>query len=65
VPDFRVGYDDIFNNIPAKHGFERAVQPDHDSDPRVSLQPGKFLYAIGYDQNVPLVKFNADKDART
>jgi hypothetical protein len=55
---FRVGYDDIFNNIPANMG----LNPPYNlltSQAAGTTQPGKFPWAVGYDQNVPLVKFNA------
>src|SRR5712671_6020066 len=57
---FRVGYDEIFNNIPANMGLNAPYTLTTTQTAGVT-QPGKFLYAIGYDQNVPLVKFNADK----
>ena len=51
---FRVGYDDIFNNIPAN----MALNPPSNlttAQTAFVTQPGKFPYSIGYDQNVPLV----------
>ena len=55
---FRVGYDDIFNNIPANMG----LNPPYNlttTQAAVTTQPGKFPWATGYDQNVRLVKLNA------
>ena len=51
---FRVGYDDIFNNIPANMALN---PPSNLLTAQTSgvTQPGKFSYAIAYDQNVPLV----------
>lgn len=51
---FRVGYDEIFNNIPAN----QALNPPYNlltAQTAGVTQPGKFPWAIGYDQNVPLV----------
>ena len=56
---FRVGYDDIFNNIPANMSLNAPYNLGTTQTAGVT-QPGKFPYAIGFDQNVPLVKFNAD-----
>jgi hypothetical protein len=55
---FRVGYDDIFNNIPANMGLNAPFNLSTTQTAGVT-QPGKFSYATGYNQNVPLVKFNA------
>jgi len=55
---FRVGYDDIFNNIPANLGLNAPYNLSTTQTAGVT-QPGKFSYATGYNQNVPLVKFNA------
>ena len=55
---FRVGYDDIFNNIPANMGLNAPYNLSTTQTAGVT-QPGKFSYATGYNQNVPLVKFNA------
>jgi hypothetical protein len=55
---FRVGYDDIFNNIPANMGLNAPYNLSTTQTAGVT-QPGKFGWAVGYNQNVPLVKFNA------
>ncbi len=55
---FRVGYDDIFNNIPANMGLNAPFNLGTTQTAGVT-QPGKFPWALGYNQNVPLVKFNA------
>jgi hypothetical protein len=51
---FRVGYDDIFNNIPAN----LSLNPPNNlltAQTAGVTQPGKFGYGVAYDQNVPLV----------
>ena len=55
---FRVGYDDIFNNIPANMGLN---VPLTWAPPRrrASRSRASSSYATGFNQNVPLVKFNA------
>jgi hypothetical protein len=52
---FRVGYDEIFNNIPANMALNA---PFNLTTQQVAgtTQPGKFSYAVGLNQNVPLVK---------
>jgi len=55
---FRVGYDDIFNNIPANMGLNAPYNLTTTQTAGVT-QPGFFPYATGYNQNVPLVKFNS------
>ena len=52
---FRVGYDEIFNNIPANMALNA---PFNLTTTQVAgtTQPGKFSYAVGLNQNVPLVK---------
>jgi hypothetical protein len=57
---FRVGYDDIFNNIPANMGLNAPYSLTTTQTAGVT-QTTKFPYAVGFDQNVPLVKFNADR----
>jgi hypothetical protein len=52
---FRVGYDDIFNNIPANMGLNAPYNLGTTQTAGVT-QPGKFSYATGLNQNVPLVK---------
>jgi hypothetical protein len=56
---FRVGYDDIFNNIPANMGLNIPFNLGTTQTAGVT-QPGKFPWAIGFNQNVPLVKLNAN-----
>ncbi len=56
---FRVGYDDIFNNIPANMGLNLPYNLGTTQTAGVT-QPGKFGWATGFNQNVPLVKLNAD-----
>jgi hypothetical protein len=51
---FRVGYDEVFNNIPANMGLNAPYSLTTNQTAGVT-QPGKFPYAIGYNQNVPLV----------
>jgi hypothetical protein len=50
---FRVGYDDIFNNIPANMGLN---SPYNFSTNQIAgqTQTDKFGYAVGFNQNVPL-----------
>jgi hypothetical protein len=50
---FRVGYDDIFNNIPANMGLNSPYNLTTSQTAGVT-QPGKFDYATGFNQNVPL-----------
>jgi hypothetical protein len=56
---FRVGYDDIFNNIPANMGLNAPYNLSTTQTAGVT-QPGKFSWATGFNQNVPLVKFNSN-----
>ena len=51
---FRVGYDDIFNNIPANMGLNAPYTLTTSQTANVT-QSGKFPWAIGFDQTVPLV----------
>jgi hypothetical protein len=51
---FRVGYDEVFNNIPANMGLNPPYSLSTNQTANVT-QPGKFPWAIGYDQSVPLV----------
>jgi hypothetical protein len=52
---FRVGYDEIFNNIPANMALNA---PFNLTTTQIAgtTQPGKFSYAVGLNQNVSLVK---------
>src|SRR6202030_4522422 len=52
---FRVGYDDIFNNIPANMGLNAPYNLGTTQTAGVT-QPDKFSWATGFNQNVPLVK---------
>ena len=52
---FRVGYDDIFNNIPANQSLNPPFNITT-NQAAGTTQPGKFSYATVFDQNVPLVK---------
>jgi hypothetical protein len=51
---FRVGYDEIFNNIPANQSLDAPVSLPTSQTANVT-QPGKFSYATAFSQNVPLV----------
>jgi len=59
---FRVGYDEVFNNIPANMALNApfnltTTQIAGVTQPKTATNPtGKFPYAVGLDQNVPLVK---------
>lgn len=55
---FRVGYDDIFNNIPANMGLNAPYNLSTTQTAGVT-QPGFFSWATGFNQNVRLVKFNS------
>jgi hypothetical protein len=55
---FRVGYDDIFNNIPANMGLNVPYNLSTTQTAGVT-QTGKFGWGTGFNQNVPLVKFNS------
>jgi hypothetical protein len=52
---FRVGYDEVFNNIPANMALNAPFNLTT-TQAAGTTQPGKFSYAVGLDQNVPLVK---------
>jgi hypothetical protein len=52
---FRVGYDDIFNNIPANQSLNAPFNLTTNQQAGVT-QPGKFTYGVAFNQNVPLVK---------
>ena len=59
---FRVGYDEVFNNIPANMALNApfnltTTQVAGVTQPKTVANPsGKFSYAVGLNQNVPLVK---------
>ena len=52
---FRIGYDDIFNNIPANLSLNAPFNLTT-AQASGTTQPGKFSYATAFNQNVPLVK---------
>ena len=52
---FRMGYDEIFNNIPANMALNAPFNLTT-TQAAGTTQPGKFSYAVGLNQNVPLVK---------
>jgi hypothetical protein len=52
---FRVGYDEIFNNIPANMALNAPFNLTT-TQAAGTTQPAKFSYAVGLNQNVPLVK---------
>jgi hypothetical protein len=52
---FRVGYDEVFNNIPANMGLNAPFNLTTTQTAGLT-QPGKFPWAVGFDQNVFLVK---------
>src|SRR5215471_4128291 len=51
---FRVGYDEVFNNIPANMGTNSPYTLTTSQTAGVT-QPGKFAWATGFDQTVPFV----------
>jgi hypothetical protein len=51
---FRMGYDEIFNNIPANMGLNAPFNLT--TTQTTVTQGGKFPWAVGFNQNVPLVK---------
>ena len=52
---FRVGFDEVFNNIPANMALNAPFNLTTTQIAGVT-QPAKFSYAVGLNQNVPLVK---------
>jgi hypothetical protein len=52
---FRIGYDEIFNNIPANMALNAPFNLTT-TQAAGTTQTGKFSYAVGLDQNVALVK---------
>ncbi len=52
---FRMGYDEIFNNIPANMGLNAPFNLTT-TQSSTTTQKGKFPWAVGLNQNVPLVK---------
>jgi hypothetical protein len=53
---FRMGYDDIFNNIPANMGLNAPFNLTTTQSAKATNNGKKFPWATGFDQNVPLVK---------
>jgi len=51
---FRVGYDDVFNNIPANMALNAPYNLTTSQTAGVT-QPGKFPWAVGFDQSVPFI----------
>ncbi|HEY6392411.1 MAG TPA: hypothetical protein VIX89_14095, partial [Bryobacteraceae bacterium] len=51
---FRMAYDDLFNNVPASMALSAPYNLQTSQTANVT-QPGKFPWAIGFDQNVPLI----------
>jgi hypothetical protein len=51
---FRVGYDDVFNNVPANMGLNAPYNVTTNQSAGVT-QPGKFPWAVGFDQSVPFI----------
>jgi hypothetical protein len=52
---FRLGYDEVFNNTPANMALNAPFNLTT-TQAAGTTQPGKFSYAVGLNQNVPLVK---------
>ena len=53
---FRVGYDEIFNNIPANLGLNAPFTLTTTQSAKATQNGIKFPWAVGLNQNVPLVK---------
>jgi Carboxypeptidase regulatory-like domain len=51
---FRVGYDDVFNNVPANMGLNAPYVVTTNQTAGVT-QAAKFPWAIGFDQSVPFI----------
>ena len=51
---FRLGYDDVFNNVPANMGLNAPYNLTTNQTAGVT-QPGKFPWPIAFDQSVPFV----------
>ena len=50
----RIAYDDLFNNVPSSMALGPPYNLQVTQTANVT-QPGRFAWAIGFDQNVPLV----------
>ena len=53
---FRMGYDEIFNNIPANMGLNAPFNLTTTQSATATQNGKKFPWAVGFDQNVPLVR---------
>ena len=51
---FRLAYDDLFNNVPSSMALSPPYNLQVTQTANVT-QPGKFPWAIGFNQNVPLI----------
>jgi hypothetical protein len=51
---YRMGYDDIFNNIPANMGLNAPYNLTTSQTAGVT-QPGKFAWGVAFNQNVPFI----------
>src|ERR1700687_479449 len=51
-----MGYDDIFNNIPANMGLNAPFNLTTTQSGKATNNVKKFPWAVGFNQNVPLVK---------
>jgi hypothetical protein len=51
---FRLAYDDLFNNVPSSMALSAPYNLQTTQTANVT-QPGKFSWATGFDQNVPLI----------
>ena len=52
---FRMGYDEIFNNIPANMGLNAPFNLTTSQSAKATQNGNKFSYAVGLNQNVALV----------
>ncbi len=52
---FRVGYDEIFNNIPANLGLNSPFTLTTTQSAKATQNGKKFPWAVGFNQDVPLV----------
>src|SRR5262245_24787150 len=52
---FRVGFDEVFNNIPANQVLNPPYNLLTTQTANVTQKAGKFPWAIGFTQNVPLI----------
>src|SRR6266850_1988276 len=58
--EYRMGYDEVFNNIPANMAlnapFNLTTTQNNSTQKSATNLSGKFSYAVGLDQNVALVR---------